>query len=119
MVRHLLANGADPLIKDKTGRDALGIAQHLKRDGIIKVFQEEKERKLTKPLQEEKERKTKLHSKVEMKLCGLKEQYYDSALKTKQKDVPIHKLATLLCNEKLVERSLDKYDEVCHHPFIL
>ena len=116
MVRHLLENGADPLINDKTGRDALVIAQHFKRNEIIKIFQEEKERK-TKLLEEEKERK--LHSKVEMKLCGLKEQYYDSALKTKQKDVPIHKLATLLCNEKLVENSLEKYDEVCHHQFIL
>ena len=104
MVRHLLANGADPLINDKTGRDALGIAQHFKRNEIIKIFQEEKERLL---------------SKLEMKLCGLKEQCYDSALKTKQKDVPIHKLATLLCNEKLVENSLDKYDEVCHDQFIL
>ena len=104
MVRHLLANGADPLINDKTGRDALGIAQHFKSDEIIKVFQEEKERKL--------------HSKLEMKPCGLKEQYYDSALKTKQGDVPIHKLATLLCKQKLVENSLEKYDEVFHDHLI-
>ena len=48
MVRHLLANDADPLIKDKTGKDALGIAQYLKKDNIIKVFQEEKERKIPK-----------------------------------------------------------------------
>jgi hypothetical protein len=40
MVRFLLENGANPTIKDKTGRDALAIAQHLKRDEVVKILQQ-------------------------------------------------------------------------------
>jgi hypothetical protein len=40
MVRLLLENGANPKIKDKTGRNALEIAQLLKKDAIVKILQE-------------------------------------------------------------------------------
>jgi RNAse (barnase) inhibitor barstar len=40
MIRYLLENGADPTIKDKTGRDALAIALNTKRDGIVKILRE-------------------------------------------------------------------------------
>jgi hypothetical protein len=39
MVCYLLEKGADTTIKDKTGRDALAIAQHMKRDGIVIILQ--------------------------------------------------------------------------------
>jgi ankyrin repeat protein len=42
MVRYLLEKGADPTIKDKTGRDALEIAQHLNRSGVVKFLQNRK-----------------------------------------------------------------------------
>jgi tRNA A-37 threonylcarbamoyl transferase component Bud32 len=61
MVRYLLENGADPTIKDKTGRDALDIARHLKRDGVVKILQEyqTKENERQKMEQQRKEREKK------------------------------------------------------------
>jgi hypothetical protein len=41
MVSYLLANGADPTIKDATGRDAFAIALHLKRDRVVKILHEQ------------------------------------------------------------------------------
>jgi hypothetical protein len=38
MVRYLLERGADPTIQDKTGRDAMEIAKHLKRENGILVL---------------------------------------------------------------------------------
>jgi ankyrin repeat protein len=49
MVRYLLENGADPTIKDKTGRDALEIAKHLKRDGVVKIRQEYRQKLQNEP----------------------------------------------------------------------
>jgi hypothetical protein len=40
MVKFLLSSGADPNIKDKTGRNALEIAQHLGRNEVVKILQE-------------------------------------------------------------------------------
>jgi hypothetical protein len=40
MVRFLLENGANPKIKDKTGRNALEIAQHFNVHSIVKILQE-------------------------------------------------------------------------------
>jgi hypothetical protein len=37
MVRYLLERGADPTIKDRTGRDALEIARHLKLENIRSI----------------------------------------------------------------------------------
>jgi ankyrin repeat protein len=49
MVRYLLENGADATIKDKTGRDALAIAQYMQRDGVVKILQQ----KLKPPIEEQ------------------------------------------------------------------
>jgi hypothetical protein len=102
MVRYLLEKGADPTIKDKTGRNALEIAQELYRNTIEGIFEEVRE--------EEEQRK--LHSKVTLKPFGVKEEDFDHTLKTKQNDVPIHKMASLLCKEKLADNSLENYEEV-------
>lgn len=40
MVRFLLDRGADYTIKDKTGRNALEIARHLKKDNIVVILEE-------------------------------------------------------------------------------
>ena len=40
MVEFLLSNGADPTIKDKTGRDAKAIAQHMKKDQIVSILEQ-------------------------------------------------------------------------------
>ena len=40
MVRFLLEKGADHITKDKTGRDGLEIARHLKRNTIILILEE-------------------------------------------------------------------------------
>jgi hypothetical protein len=106
MVSYLLEKGADPTIKDKTGRDALEIAQKLNQNKIKGIFEE------VQRIREEEEEQRKLHSKVTLKPFGLREQDFDHSLKTKHSDVPIHKMASLLCKEKLADNSLENYEEV-------
>jgi hypothetical protein len=105
MVRYLLEKGADTTIKDKTGGNALEIAQKLNRNKIKGIFEE------VRRIREEEEEE-KLHSKVTLKPFGLREQDFDHSLKTKHSDVPIHKMASLLCKEKLADNSLENYEEV-------
>ena len=45
MVSFLLKRNADSYIKDKTGRNALEIAQHLKREKVIEILLEFSDKK--------------------------------------------------------------------------
>jgi hypothetical protein len=93
------------------GKDALEIAERLGRDGVVKVFDPfENKRK-------GKEKEKELHSKVTLKSIGLKEVDFDSSLKSKQNDVPIHKIASLFC-EKFTDAELWNYEEVYEFYFM-
>jgi hypothetical protein len=80
MVRYLLENGADPTIKDKTGRDALKIAQHFGNYG--KVFEEfkrnsllmESSLKLKKEVEEMKKMLTQSQKEWSIKQNGWEEE---------------------------------------------
>jgi hypothetical protein len=81
MASLLIQNGADPLIKDRTGRNAYQIGEYLRGETFSAKLQ----------LMHPKDRLR------EENHTGILEMYFDTSIKSEQQDVPFHNIATVLC----------------------
>jgi hypothetical protein len=93
MLSYLLENGADPTIKDKTGRDALDIAQYFQRGGVVKILQEckvEKRKQNVEPKDSETIRNISSLNFIEIN-------FLDEFVQCQDGKVSIHRMLNTLC----------------------
>jgi hypothetical protein len=104
MVRFLLENGANPKIKDKTGRNALEIAQLLKKDAIVKILQEFDNKNVFRKFPDPFGNSNSIQTKSPFKF--VENNYSDETIEK------VHQLVHLLCPELRKQHGHLHYNKV-------